>query len=78
MLGLGLVPRRLQALTPQQYSCLPEGLSGGHIGSCLSGLSFGFKGQTTVWATGRVGLKNSQGQLQLGLGNNTVMFQVLC
>ena len=33
-------PRRLQALTPHQSNCLPEGLSGVHKGGCRSGSVF--------------------------------------
>ena len=44
-LGFVLGPKRLQALNPQQSSCLLEGLSRVHKGVCQSGLVFGFLGQ---------------------------------
>ena len=52
-------PRRLQALTPHQSNCLPEGLSGVHKGVCQSGLVFGFQDHTTLWDVLRVGLRNT-------------------
>ena len=60
-------PRRLQALTPHQSNCLPEGLSGVHKAGCRSGLVFEFQGQTNVWVTLQGGLRNPLGQLQPGL-----------
>ena len=48
--GLGLSPKRLLILNPQQCSFLPKGLSGGYKGGCQSGLAFAFEGHTTLWA----------------------------
>ena len=75
-LGLGLGPRRLQALNPQQCICFSEVLSGVQKGGCHSRLVFGFQGQTTVFGTDRGGLSNPFRQLQPGLGHATVSFQV--
>ena len=78
--GLGLVlgPRRLQAPNTQQGSSLPEDLNGWHKVGCWSGSVFSCKRDTRRWSTGRGGLWNPLGQLQPGLGNHMLSFQVTC
>ena len=56
-----------------QCSWLPEGISGVHKGGCHAGLVFGFKGQTNVWATLWVGLRNPLVQMQWHYANDKGM-----
>ena len=74
---LGLVTRRLQAVKPQQCSCLLEGLSWG-TRVVPARVSLWVPWPEALWAIGRVYLRNHLGQLQPGLGNDMVMFQVIC
>ena len=48
------------------------------MGGCLSGSVFGCQDHTRRWAPGRGGLRYPLGQLQPGLGNDMVSFQVAC
>ena len=77
-LWLMLRPRSLYALSTQQGSGIREGLHLGHKGLCRSGSVFVCQAHTRRSAPGRGGLRNPLVQLQPGLRNDMVSFQVPC
>ena len=56
----------------------PRRFSGVHKGGCQSGLVFGFQGQSNVWGSGQVGIRNPVVQLQSHFVNDMVIFHVPC
>ena len=68
----------MKAVTLQQSSCLPEGLSAVQKGGFSFALIFGYQSQTNIWPTLWVGLRILLVQLLSCFAYDMVMFHVSC